>query len=40
MCIHGEDENAYKSLVRKYEVKIPLGRYRCRWKDNIKLDIN
>jgi hypothetical protein len=26
-------------LVGKSSVKIPLGRYRLRWKDNIKFDI-
>jgi hypothetical protein len=24
----------------KPEVQIPLGRNRCRWEDNIKMDIN
>jgi hypothetical protein len=31
--------NAYKILVRKPEGKRPLGRSRCRWEDNIKIDI-
>jgi hypothetical protein len=26
-------------LVGKPERKRPLGRSRCRWKDNIKMDI-
>jgi hypothetical protein len=30
--------NVYKILVRKPEVKRPLGRYRHRWEDNIKMD--
>jgi hypothetical protein len=25
-------------LVRKYKGKKPLGRIRCRWRDNIKID--
>jgi hypothetical protein len=31
--------NAYRVLVRKAEGKIPLGRCRRRWEDNIKIDI-
>jgi len=27
---------AYRVLVGKLEGKIPLGRYRISWKDNIK----
>ena len=27
-------------LVRKPEGKRPLGRPRCRWEDNIKIDVN
>jgi hypothetical protein len=30
---------AYKTLVRKTEGKMPLGRPRCRWEDNVKLDL-
>jgi len=30
--------NAYKILVREPEGKRPLGRPRCRWKDNIRMD--
>jgi hypothetical protein len=26
-------------LVGKPEVKRPLGRPRCRWEDNIKMDL-
>jgi hypothetical protein len=36
---HGEMRNAYKFLVRKPEGRRQLGRPRCRWKDNIKLDL-
>jgi hypothetical protein len=32
--------NVYKVLVRKaVERKSPLGRYRHRWEDNIKIDL-
>jgi hypothetical protein len=31
--------NAYRILVGKPEGKRPLGRPRCRWVDNIKMDI-
>jgi hypothetical protein len=30
---------AHKVWVRKPKGKRPLGRYRCRWKDNIKKDL-
>jgi hypothetical protein len=29
----------YRFLVRKPEGKKPLGKPRCQWGDNIKLDI-
>jgi hypothetical protein len=35
----GEKRNAYRILVGKPEGKKPLGRPRCRWEDNIKMDI-
>jgi hypothetical protein len=35
----GEKRNAYRLLVGKPEVRIPLGRPRCRWVDNIKMDL-
>jgi hypothetical protein len=31
--------NAYKILIGKPEGKRPLGRPRCRWEDDIKIDI-
>jgi hypothetical protein len=34
-----EMRNAYKILVEKREGKIPHGRLRDRWKDNIRLDL-
>jgi hypothetical protein len=30
----------YEVLVRKPEEKRPLGRHKCVWEDNIKIDIN
>jgi hypothetical protein len=35
----GEKRNAYRILVRKPEGKRPLGTPRCKWVDNIKMDI-
>jgi hypothetical protein len=35
---NGETKNAYRILVAKLEGKGPLGRPRCRWVDNIKID--
>jgi hypothetical protein len=35
----GDRRGAYRVLVRKPEGKRPLGRSRCRWDDNIKMDL-
>jgi hypothetical protein len=35
----GEKRNAYRLLVGKSEGKRPLGKPRCRWVDNIKMDL-
>jgi hypothetical protein len=35
----GEKRNMYRLLVGKPEGKRPLGRPRCRWIDNIKMDL-
>jgi hypothetical protein len=35
----GVKKNAYRLLVGKPEGKRPLGRTRCRWVDNIKMDL-
>jgi hypothetical protein len=35
----GEKRNVYRLLVGKPEGKGPLGRPRCRWIDNIKMDL-
>jgi hypothetical protein len=34
-----EKVNAYRLLEGKPEGKKPLGRLRCRWMDNIKMDL-
>jgi hypothetical protein len=31
--------NTYNIIVGKLEGKKPLGRSRCRWKHNIKMDL-
>jgi len=35
----GRMRNVYKILVWKQEGKRPLGRPRCRWEDNIRMDL-
>jgi hypothetical protein len=36
---NGGERNAYRILVGKPEGKIPLGRPRRRWVDNINMDL-
>ena len=36
---YGGGEGAYRALVGKPEGKRPLGRPRCRWADNIRMDL-
>jgi len=31
--------NTHKTLVGKPEGKRPLGRRRCKWEDNIRMDL-
>jgi hypothetical protein len=33
------ERSVYRVLVGKPEGKRPLGRHRCRWEDNIKMDL-
>jgi hypothetical protein len=35
----GETGDAYKTFVRNHEVKISLGRSKCKWEDNIRVRI-
>jgi hypothetical protein len=35
----GEGRVAYRILVGRPEGRSPLERPRCRWKDNIKMDL-
>jgi hypothetical protein len=35
----GANRNAYRALVGRPEGKRPLGRPRCRWVNNIKIDL-
>ena len=35
----GERKGVYRVLVGKPEGKRPLGRPRCRWEENIKMDL-
>jgi hypothetical protein len=36
---YGEKMNACRLFVGKPERKRPLGRPRCRWVDNIRMDL-
>jgi hypothetical protein len=36
---NGEKRNACRILVEKPEGKSPLGRARCRWVENNKMDL-
>ena len=35
----GEEKGVYRVLVGKPEGRRPLGRPRCRWMDNIRMDL-
>jgi hypothetical protein len=35
----GEGKGAYRILVGRPKRRRPLGRPRCRWEDNIKMDL-
>jgi hypothetical protein len=35
----GEGRGVYRVLVGRPESKRPLGRPRCGWRDNIKMDL-
>jgi hypothetical protein len=36
---HGEMRYRYQILVGKLEGRRPLGKPRCRWEDNIKMNL-
>jgi hypothetical protein len=36
---YGERRGVYRVLGGKPEGKRPLGRPRCRWEENIKMDL-
>ena len=36
---YGREERRIEDLVWKPEGKKPLGKPRCRWEDNIKMDL-
>jgi hypothetical protein len=37
--MNGKTRTTYRILVGKPEGKRPLGRLRCRWTDNIQMDL-
>ena len=39
MARMGEERGVYRVLVGKLEGRRPLGRPRCRWVDNIRMDL-
>ena len=39
MACMGEGRGVHRGLVGKPEGKRLLGRPRCRWEDNIKMDL-
>jgi len=36
---YGERRGVYRVLIRKPEGKRPFGRPRCRWENNIKMNL-
>jgi len=37
--MHGSDGSAHKILVGKHEGNRPIRRPRCRWEDNIRMNL-
>jgi hypothetical protein len=37
--MHGDGRGVYRVLVGRLKGKRPLGRLKCRWEDNIKMDL-
>jgi hypothetical protein len=40
VALMGEERGVYRVLVGKPDGKRPLGRPRCRWEDNIRMDFS
>ena len=38
VALMGEERGVYRVLVGKPEGRRPLGKPRCRWVDNIRMD--
>ena len=39
VALMGDERGVYRVLVGKPEGRRPLGRPRCRWADNIRMDL-
>jgi hypothetical protein len=39
VALMGMGRGVYRVLVRRPKSKRPQGRFRCRWEDNIKMDL-
>jgi hypothetical protein len=40
MCPHLEEKrNEYRVLMEKSARRRPLGKSKCKWEDNIKMDL-
>ena len=39
MARMGEESRVYRVLLGKPEVRRPLGRPRCTWVDNVRMDL-
>jgi hypothetical protein len=37
--MYGDRRGAHRALVERPEGRKPLGRPRCRWEDNIRMDM-
>jgi hypothetical protein len=37
--MHGKDEKCIQNFGQKTQMKNPLVRQRCRWEDNIRMDL-
>jgi hypothetical protein len=39
VALMGERRHVYRVLVGKPDGKSPLGKPRCKWEDNIQMDV-